>query len=156
MYVAAVIDRKVACRSQGGETRPKRRAIDGFRLRVSSNAYSAYSYKLGTCVRFWRDRAANVCSASVNRCIFHINQLPTSRRPNLAWSESKFEKSMPNTHTQTTSRNLLLQTNICAAELATCGVGPLEMYTPQVREKCVHAMQRLPQRAVERFCTTLL
>ncbi len=31
---------------------------------------------------------------------------------------------MPNTRTQPTSRNLLLQTYICAAELATWGVGP--------------------------------
>ncbi len=30
---------------------------------------------------------------------------------------------MPNTHTQTISRNLLLQTYICAAELATWHVG---------------------------------
>ncbi len=31
---------------------------------------------------------------------------------------------MPNTCTQTTSRNLLLQMYMCAAELATWGVGP--------------------------------
>ncbi len=42
----------------------------------------------------------------------------------MAWSGSEFEESMPNTRTQTTSRNLLLQTDICAAELATWGVGP--------------------------------
>ncbi len=33
-----------------------------------SKAYSAYSYKRGTCVGFWRDRAVNVCLASVNQC----------------------------------------------------------------------------------------
>ncbi len=37
---------------------------------------------------------------------------------------SEFEESIPSTCTQTTSRNLLLQTYICAAELVTCGVGP--------------------------------
>ncbi len=42
----------------------------------------------------------------------------------MAWSGSEFEESMPNTRTQTTSRNLLLQAYICAAELATWGVGP--------------------------------
>ncbi len=42
----------------------------------------------------------------------------------MAWSGSEFEESMPYTRTQTTSRNLLLQTYICAAELATWGVGP--------------------------------
>ncbi len=31
---------------------------------------------------------------------------------------------MPNTRTQATKRNLLQQTYICAAELATWGVGP--------------------------------
>ncbi len=31
---------------------------------------------------------------------------------------------MPNTRTQTTSRNLLLQTYICAVELVSWGVGP--------------------------------
>ncbi len=54
-------DRKVACRSQGGETWPSRGAI------VRSKAYSASSYKRSTCscVGFWsyRDRAANVCLA---------------------------------------------------------------------------------------------
>ncbi len=64
------------------------------------------------------------CLASVNSCIFHINQLPSSRRPKIAWSGSEFEQSLPNTRTQTTSRNLLLQTYICAAELTTWGVGP--------------------------------
>ncbi len=52
--------------------------------------------------------------------------------PNRAWSESDFEESMPNTHTQTdmhlslTSRNSLAWTyiHVCAAELATWGVGP--------------------------------
>ncbi len=39
-------------------------------------AYSAYSYKRGACVGFWRDRAASVCLASVNWCILHVNQLP--------------------------------------------------------------------------------
>ncbi len=39
--------------------------------------------------RVWRDRAAGVCLASMNWCIFHINQLPLSRRPNRAWSESE-------------------------------------------------------------------
>ncbi len=45
---------------------------------------------------------------------------------------SKFEESMPNTRTQTTmhlsltSCNLLLQTYICAAKLATWGVGPAQ------------------------------
>ncbi len=42
----------------------------------------------------------------------------------MAWYGSEFEESMPNTHTQTTSHNLLLQTYMCAAELATWGVGP--------------------------------
>ncbi len=37
---------------------------------------------------------------------------------------SEFEESMPSTRTQTTSCNLLLQTYICTAELATWGVGP--------------------------------
>ncbi len=70
-------DRKVACRSQGGETRPNRQAIDGCRLRVRSKAYS---HKRGACVGFRRDRAANVCLASVYWCIFHINQLATEYR----------------------------------------------------------------------------
>ncbi len=34
--------------------------------RVRSKAYSLYSYKRGMCVGFWRDRAANMCLASVN------------------------------------------------------------------------------------------
>ncbi len=42
----------------------------------------------------------------------------------MAWSGSEFEESMLSTRTQTTSHNLLLQTYICAAELATWGVGP--------------------------------
>ncbi len=42
----------------------------------------------------------------------------------MAWSGGEFEEPMPGTRTQTTSRNLLLQTYICAAELATWGVGP--------------------------------
>ncbi len=33
--------------------------------------------------------------------IQYINQLSPSRRPNMAWSESEFEESMPNTCTQT-------------------------------------------------------
>ncbi len=36
---------------------------------------------------------------------------------------------MPNTRTQTTSRNLLLQTYMCTAGLAAWGVGP-DVYTP--------------------------
>ncbi len=42
----------------------------------------------------------------------------------MAWPGNEFEESMPNTRTQTTSRNLLLQTYIRAAGLATWGVGP--------------------------------
>ncbi len=42
----------------------------------------------------------------------------------MAWPGNEFEESMPNTRTQTTSRNLLLQTYICTAGLATWGVGP--------------------------------
>ncbi len=42
----------------------------------------------------------------------------------MAWSGSEFDESMPNTRTQTTSCNLLLQTYICVAELATWDVGP--------------------------------
>ncbi len=42
----------------------------------------------------------------------------------MAWPGSEFEESVPNTRTQTTSRNLLLQMYMCAAELATWGVGP--------------------------------
>ncbi len=91
-------NRKVACRSQGGETRPNRGAIDGCCLRVRSKAYSASSHKRCTCVGGWRDCAATVCLASVNSC---INQLPSSRRPNMAWPGSDFEGSMPNTRTQT-------------------------------------------------------
>ncbi len=49
---------------------------------------------------------------------------PFSLRPNMAWSGSEFEESMTSTRTQTTSRNLQLQTYTCAAELATWGVGP--------------------------------
>ncbi len=97
--------RKVAFCSQGVETRHNRRAIDGCRLRVRSKAYSASSDKHGVCVWFWRDCAAKVCLASVNWCIFHVNQLPSSRRPNMAWPENEFEESMPNTRTQTTSRS---------------------------------------------------
>ncbi len=115
------------------KTWPNGGAIDGCCLRVGSNAKSAYSYKCDTCTcaRFWRDRAANVCLASVNWYILHINQLPSSTRPNLAYSGSKLEESMPNTHTQTTrtSRNLLLQTYICATKLATWGVGPYVICT---------------------------
>ncbi len=116
--------RKVACCSQSVETRHNRRAIDGCRLRVRSKAYSASSHKRGVCVGFWRDRAANVCLASVYWCIFHVNQLPSSRRPNMALAGNEFEESMPNTRTQTTSRILLLQTYIRAAGLVTWGVGP--------------------------------
>ncbi len=60
-------DRKVACRSHGGETRPNRGAIDGYRLRlrVRNKAYSASSYKRDMCVGFWRDSAATVCLASM-------------------------------------------------------------------------------------------
>ncbi len=71
-------DRKVACHSLGGETRPNWVAIDGCRLRVCSKAYSAYSYKRGACVGFRRDHVANECLASVNWCIFHVNQLLSS------------------------------------------------------------------------------
>ncbi len=99
-------DRKVACRSLGGETRPNRGDIDECHLRVGSTTYSMNSYKRGMCVGFWRGHAANVCLASVNWCIFHINQLPSSGRPNKAWSGNSFE----DTHTQTTSHNLLLRT----------------------------------------------
>ncbi len=48
----------------------------------------------------------------------------------MAWSESEFEESMPNTRTQTNmhlsliSCNLLAQMYICTAELATWGVSP--------------------------------
>ncbi len=42
----------------------------------------------------------------------------------MAWPGNEFEDSMPNTRTQTTSRNLLLQTYMYAAGLATWGVGP--------------------------------
>ncbi len=87
-------DRKVAARSLDEETRPNRGAIDGCRLRVRSEAYSAYSYKRGMCVGFWRDSVANVCLASVNWCIVHVNQLPSCRRPNMAWSGSEFQESM--------------------------------------------------------------
>ncbi len=99
-------------------------------LRVCSKAYSASSHKRGTCVGFWRDRAATVCLASVKSCIFHVNQLSSSRRPNMAWSGNEFEGSMPNTRTQTTmhlsltTHNLLDWTDICVDELATWGVGP--------------------------------
>ncbi len=56
----------------------------------------------------------------------HLPRKPATvfRRPNMAWSGSEFEESMANIRTQTTSRNLLLQAYICAAELATWGVGP--------------------------------
>ncbi len=101
-------DRRVAARSQGWETRPSRGAIDGCHFRVRSKAYGASSYTRGVCVTFWRDRAANVCLASVNWCIFHVNQLSSSKWSNMAWSGSEFDKSMPNTRTQTTSHNLLL------------------------------------------------
>ncbi len=64
----------------------------------------------------------------------------------MAWSGSEFEETMAKTRTQTTSRNLLLQTyihvHVCAAELApiaTWGVGH-DVNTPQVREKLFHAM----------------
>ncbi len=101
-------DKKVAARSLGGETRTNRGAIDGCRLQVRSKAYSAYSYKRGTCVGFWRDCAAIVCLASVNWCIFHVKQLPSTRRPNKAWSGSEFEESMPSTDyiTQFTATNV--------------------------------------------------
>ncbi len=82
------------------------------------------SYKLSTCVGLWRDRAANVCMASMNWCIFHINQLPSSRRPKMVWSGSEFEESTIIILTQTTSCSLLLQTYMCAAKLVTWGVGP--------------------------------
>ncbi len=59
-------DRKVACRCQGRETRPNRGANDGCCLGVGSKAYSPSSYKHGTCVGFWRDRAATVCLGSMN------------------------------------------------------------------------------------------
>ncbi len=39
----------------------------------------------------------------------------------MAWPGNEFEESMPNTRTQTTPRNLPY---ICAAGLATWGVGP--------------------------------
>ncbi len=48
----------------------------------------------------------------------------------MAWFESEFEESMPNTRTQTnmhlsfTSHNLLARTYICAAKPANWGVGP--------------------------------
>ncbi len=74
-------DRKVAARSQGGETRPNRGAIDRCHLQISSKAYSSSSYKCGACVGFWRHRTATVCLASVNWCIFHVKQLLSSRRP---------------------------------------------------------------------------
>ncbi len=41
-------------------------AIAWCHLRVRSKAYSASSHKRGAFVGFWRDRAANVCLASVN------------------------------------------------------------------------------------------
>ncbi len=79
-------DRKVVCRSRGGETRPNRRAIDGCRLRVRSKAYSASSHKRGK------------------------------------------------------SRNLLLQTDICAAELATWGVGPDVNWQIEINEVGIDQM----------------
>ncbi len=56
----------------------------------------------------------------------HNNISKTSSNVHImAWSGCEFEESMPSTRTQTTSRNfILLQTYICAAELATWGVGP--------------------------------
>ncbi len=105
VHVCMSSDRKVACHSQGGETRPNREAIDGCRVRVGSKAYSASNYKHGTCIGFWRDRADNVCLASVNSCIFHVNQLPSSRRPNMAWSGNEF--THPSTRTQTYMHSIL-------------------------------------------------
>ncbi len=46
--------------------------------------------------------------------LVHLPQLLYSRRPNIAWSESEFEESMPNVHTQT-NMHVLARMYICAA-----------------------------------------
>ncbi len=60
------------------------------------------------------------------RELMHLPRKPATvcwvAKHGVVWQQ--VEESMLNTRTQTTSRNLLLQTYICAAELATWGVGP--------------------------------
>ncbi len=75
LLLVLLSDRKVACRSQRGETRANQEAIDGCRLRVGSKAYSASSYKHGTCVGVWRDRAANVLG---KRELMHLPRKPAT------------------------------------------------------------------------------
>ncbi len=94
--------------------------LDGCRLRVRSMS----SYERGTCIRFWRDRAANVCLASVNSaCILHIifiNQLSSGQ----TWRS--LGASLKNRcQTLVLSLTWLARTDIiCVAELATWGVDP--------------------------------
>ncbi len=106
-----------------GEIRPNRGVIDECHLRVHSKVYSAYSYKRGMCVGFWRIMQL-MCvwlvwtDASSTWTSYRLLDSQTQQ------CGSEFEESMPNTRTQTTSRKLLLQTYICATDLATWAVGP--------------------------------
>ncbi len=51
---------------------------------------------------------------------------------------------MPHTRTQTTSRNLLLQMHICAAELATWGVCPDVNTGKEMTKKGIEAAISVP------------